>query len=75
MSRVGKMPVTVPQGVDVSITAEQISVKGGNGTLARALNSLVGIKKDGATLVFDIELLEIVKPEAESAAGAAPKAR
>ncbi|MFZ6846619.1 50S ribosomal protein L6, partial [Undibacterium sp. RuTC16W] len=28
MSRVGKMPVAVPQGVDVSITADQISVKG-----------------------------------------------
>jgi FKBP-type peptidyl-prolyl cis-trans isomerase FkpA len=30
--------------------------------------------RGGATLVFDIELLEIMKPEAESAAGAAPKA-
>jgi large subunit ribosomal protein L6 len=47
------MPVTVPQGVDVSITAEQISVKGGNGTLVRSLNALVGVKKDGATLVFE----------------------
>ena len=28
MSRVGKMPIAVPQGVDVSITAEQITVKG-----------------------------------------------
>jgi large subunit ribosomal protein L6 len=53
MSRVGKMPVTVPQGVDVSITAEQISVKGSNGTLVRAVNALVAVKKDGATLVFE----------------------
>ncbi len=53
MSRVGKMPVTVPQGVDVSITAEQISVKGGNGTLVRAVNSLVTVKQDGAALVFE----------------------
>jgi large subunit ribosomal protein L6 len=52
MSRVGKMPVTVPQGVDVSITAEQISVKGSNGTLVRASNALVAVKKDGATLTF-----------------------
>ena len=36
MSRVGKMPVAVPQGVDVSVTAEQITVKGTNGTLVRA---------------------------------------
>ena len=53
MSRVGKMPVTVPQGVDVSITAEQITVKGSNGTLVRASNALVTVKKDGATLTFE----------------------
>jgi large subunit ribosomal protein L6 len=32
MSRVGKMPVTVPAGVDVSIKEDQISVKGTGGT-------------------------------------------
>ena len=53
MSRVGKMPVTVPQGVDVSITAEQISIKGSNGTLVRAANALVTVKKDGTTLSFE----------------------
>ena len=52
MSRVGKMPVAVPQGVDVAISGEQITVKGANGTLTRALHSLVTIKKDGSTLTF-----------------------
>jgi len=47
------MPVTVPQGVDVSITAEQISVKGSSGTLVRAANALVAVKVDGATLTFE----------------------
>jgi large subunit ribosomal protein L6 len=28
MSRVGKMPIAVPQGVDVAITADSITVKG-----------------------------------------------
>jgi large subunit ribosomal protein L6 len=50
MSRVGKMPITVPQGVDVQISAEQITVKGGNGTLVRTASSLVNIKKDGAVI-------------------------
>ena len=50
MSRVGKMPITVPQGVDVQITAEQITVKGAMGTLVRAVNSLVTIQRDGAVL-------------------------
>ncbi|ODV10107.1 MAG: 50S ribosomal protein L6 [Rubrivivax sp. SCN 70-15] len=52
MSRVGKMPVAVPPGVDVAITAEQITVKGANGTLSRALNPLVSVKKDGGTISF-----------------------
>jgi large subunit ribosomal protein L6 len=52
MSRVGKMPVAVPQGVDVAITAEQITVKGANGTLSRALNPLVAIKNEGGKLTF-----------------------
>ncbi|UUX96385.1 50S ribosomal protein L6 [Aquabacterium sp. J223] len=50
MSRVGKMPIAVPQGVDVAITGEQISVKGPQGTLTRPLHKLVEIKKDGSTL-------------------------
>jgi large subunit ribosomal protein L6 len=52
MSRVGKMPITVPQGVDVSIATDKITVKGANGTLTRVANSLVDVRKDGATLTF-----------------------
>jgi large subunit ribosomal protein L6 len=52
MSRVGKMPITVPQGVDVSVTAEQITVKGANGTLVRQANALVEVRKEGAVLSF-----------------------
>ena len=52
MSRVGKMPIAVPQGVDVSITADKISVKGAQGTLARAPNQLVTVKNDGGKLMF-----------------------
>ena len=50
MSRVGKMPITVPQGVDVSIVADQITVKGGNGTLSRALPPSVTVRKEGSTV-------------------------
>ena len=51
MSRVGKMPITVPQGVDVSISAEQIVVKGALGTLVRAANPLVSVNKEDGKLV------------------------
>ena len=53
MSRVGKMPITVPQGVDVTINAEKISVKGPLGTLTRPVNSLVTVKNDGGKLTFE----------------------
>jgi len=52
MSRVGKMPLPVPKGVDVSVTQEQISVKGALGTLVRAANPLVAINNDNGTLSF-----------------------
>ena len=48
MSRVGKMPVTIPAGVDVSIKEDQISVKGSGGTLNLSRNVLVNVvSKDG----------------------------
>jgi len=50
MSRVGKMPVAVPKGVDVQITADQITVKGANGALNRALHALVSVKSEEGVL-------------------------
>ena len=52
MSRVGKLPVTIPAGVEVSIKADQISVKGSGGTLQLAQNSLVKIANDAGKLSF-----------------------
>ena len=52
MSRVGKMPVAVPQGVEVAITAQQITVKGSNGTLVRSLNPLVTLKNEAGIISF-----------------------
>ncbi|NBD20771.1 50S ribosomal protein L6 [Aquabacterium fontiphilum] len=50
MSRVGKMPIAVPQGVDVKITPEAVTVKGGLGSLNLPLNPLVSVTQDGAVL-------------------------
>ena len=52
MSRVGKMALPVPKGVDVALSAEQISVKGSLGTLVRPVNSLVTIKNEDGKLTF-----------------------
>ena len=52
MSRVGKMALPVPKGVDVALSAEQISVKGSLGTLVRPVNALVTIKNEDGKLTF-----------------------
>jgi large subunit ribosomal protein L6 len=52
MSRVGKMPVAIPQGVDVTLSNESISVKGAQGTLVRAQNALVKVSNEGGKLTF-----------------------
>jgi large subunit ribosomal protein L6 len=52
MSRVGKLPLPLPKGVDVSVGAEQISVKGSLGTLMRPVNALVTIKNEDGKLLF-----------------------
>jgi large subunit ribosomal protein L6 len=46
------MPIAVPQGVDVAIKADQISVKGSLGTLVRPLNGLVTVKSEDGKLLF-----------------------
>ncbi|WP_345059910.1 50S ribosomal protein L6 [Acidovorax lacteus] len=52
MSRVGKMPVTIPAGVDVSIKEDQISVKGAGGTLNLSQNALVKVSNAEGKLSF-----------------------
>jgi large subunit ribosomal protein L6 len=53
MSRVGKAPVALPKGVEVTIAAESVSVKGPLGTLTQQLNGDVRVKQDGDKLVFE----------------------
>ena len=52
MSRVGKMPVSVPNGVDVAVKQDQINVKGTLGALALAQNALVTVTQDAGKLSF-----------------------
>ena len=50
MSRVGKMPIAIPKGVEVTIAADKVTVKGALGTLSLPLNGLVLIKNEGEVL-------------------------
>ena len=52
MSRVGKNPVAVPAGVEVTLADGAITVKGPLGTLTQRINPLVSIAREGAQLTF-----------------------
>jgi large subunit ribosomal protein L6 len=52
MSRIAKYPVTLPKGVEATLAAEALSIKGPLGTLSQRLRGDVGIEKEGDTLVF-----------------------
>jgi len=50
MSRVGKMPITVPSGVTVSIKKDQVTVTGPKGELSRAISPDIAIDQQDNTL-------------------------
>lgn len=52
MSRIGKKPVVVPQGVEVSLNGQNIAAKGPKGELVVTLSELVSVVQgdDGLTL-------------------------
>lgn len=47
MSRVGKLPVTIPAGVTVNVTDAVIEVKGPKGTLSVPMRSEIEVKVEG----------------------------
>lgn len=53
MSRIGKIPVAVPAGVDVNIDGQDVAVKGPKGSLSLTVSEPISIAKgeDGALLV------------------------
>jgi large subunit ribosomal protein L6 len=51
MSRVGKEPIAIPSGVDVTLEGSRVVVKGPNGTLAHQAPEAITVSRDGDTLV------------------------
>ncbi len=50
MSRVGKMPITVPSGVTVSIKKDKVTVTGPKGELSRSISPDIAIAQHDNTL-------------------------
>lgn len=54
MSRIGKLPVSIPKGVEVKISDKNvITVKGKLGELTRALDTAIKVKIDGDKVVLE----------------------
>jgi large subunit ribosomal protein L6 len=50
MSRVGKAPITIPSGVEVSISARRVTVKGPRGELGRDLPKGISVERADAEI-------------------------
>ena len=53
MSRIGKSPIAVPSGVDVTIANGAITVKGPKGTLSRVIPGEISVRKDETNLLVE----------------------
>ena len=53
MSRIGKAPIEVPGGVDVTISGNSVTVKGPKGSLTRTLPGEISVRQDGPTLLVE----------------------
>ena len=53
MSRVGRSPIPVPSGVDVTIADRHITVKGPKGTLERRLPGDISVRQEGAEIIVE----------------------
>ena len=52
MSRIGRLPVAVPNGVQVNVQGSDVHVKGPKGELKRTFSSLVGIELQNGEVVI-----------------------
>ena len=51
MSRIGRLPIAVPSGVDVTIDGRTVTVKGPKGTLSRSLHPDMAVSQEDGTIV------------------------
>jgi large subunit ribosomal protein L6 len=53
MSRVGRAPITVPSGVDVTISGQNVTVKGPKGSLERSIPEPIRVRQDDGQIVVE----------------------
>ncbi len=50
MSRIGKMPITIPSGVDVDVTGQHVTVKGPKGQLSHTVAEPITVSRDDGVI-------------------------
>ena len=55
MSRIGKLPIAIPAGVNIDIKDNVVSVKGPKGELSQKVDPSIKIKNEDGHLVFEID--------------------
>lgn len=55
MSRIGKLPITIPANVDINLNGSEMSVKGKFGTLEISIPDTIGIQQDENTLKVSLK--------------------
>jgi large subunit ribosomal protein L6 len=55
MSRIGKLPITIPAGVDLNWNGSEMTVKGKFGTLEIAIPDTIAIQQDENTLTVSLK--------------------
>jgi large subunit ribosomal protein L6 len=50
LSRVGKRPIVLPSGVNVTIVGRRVDIQGPKGKLGREISELTAVQKDGSAL-------------------------
>lgn len=53
MSRIGRMPITVPTGVNIDITDDSVIVKGPKGTLAQTVPEGISVRREDGQLLVE----------------------
>ena len=51
MSRIGKLPVSIPAGVTVTVAGTTVTVKGPKGTLFQEVNENISIAVEGSEVI------------------------
>jgi large subunit ribosomal protein L6 len=55
MSRIGKLPITIPESVDINYSGSEITVKGKFGTLQIKIPDTIGIQQDDSILKVSLK--------------------